>query len=192
LDIDDFEYGELAFYNRPETDTRLKRGDSHERKIVLSEAPRKAIEKYHRIRVRDDHGRHPLFSSESGRPTKQTITSWVYEATLPCNVVECPHGRRRPSCSYVPRSESSKCPSSRSPHPVRRGSITWQRNLGIPVEKVACQAATTPDVIRRYYDQLDLDEELDRRRADTENIDIERHLGPDDLDQADCQEDDMG
>lgn len=191
LDVDDFDDGELAFYNRPETDTRLKRGDSHERKIVLSEAPRKAIEEYlsvHRIRVRDDHGRHPLFASENGRPTKQTITSWVYEATLPCNVVECPHGRRRPNCSYVPRSQSSKCPSSRSPHPVRRGSITWQRNLGIPVEKVASRAATTPDVIRRYYDQPDLDEALDRRRADTEHIDIERHLAPEDLSEDECQE----
>lgn len=179
LDVEDFDGNELTFRNRPETDTRLKRGDDHERKIVLSENPRKALQAYidrHRIQVRDDHGRHPLFSSESGRPTKQTITSWCYEATLPCNAVECPHGRRRPNCSYVPRSKASKCPSSRSPHPIRRGSITWQRNLGIEVSKVASRAATTPDVIRRYYDQPDLDEALDRRRADTEDIDIELHL----------------
>jgi site-specific recombinase XerD len=192
LDVEDYDDGELTFRNRPETGTRLKRGDDHERKIVLSEKPRKALEEYiarSRIQIRDDEGREPLFSSQAGRPTKQTITSWVYEATLPCAVVECPHGRRRPSCSYVPRDQSSKCPSSRSPHPVRRGSITWQRNLGIGIEKVASRAATTPDVIRRYYDQPDLDEALDRRRADTESIDIERHLDQEDLDADEYSQD---
>lgn len=35
--------------------------------------------------------------------------------------------------------------------------------------------------IRRYYDQPDLDEDLDRRRADTGHIDIWQHLSPEDL-----------
>ena len=43
-------------------------------------------------------------------------------------------------------------------------------------------------MIRRYYDQPDLDEALDRRRADTEHIDIERHLAPEDLSEDKCQE----
>lgn len=190
LDVDDHdpEARELTFRNRPETDTRLKRGDAHERKIVLSEKPAAVIQEYiegRRNQVRDDHGRRPLFSSERSRPTKQTITSWVYEATLPCIAIECPHGRRRPNCSYVPRDQASKCPSSKSPHPVRRGSITWQRTIGIDIEKIADRAATTPDVIRRYYDQPDLDESLDRRRATTNSLDIERHHTSDDLDEDD-------
>jgi hypothetical protein len=42
--------------------------------------------------------------------------------------------------------------------------------------------------IRRYYDQPDLDEDLDRRRADTEHIDIQQHLSPEDLTEDECQE----
>lgn len=36
-----------------------------------------------------------------------------------------------------------------SAHPVRRGSITWQLNIGRSIEDVAQRAATTPGVIRR-------------------------------------------
>jgi site-specific recombinase XerD len=187
LDLGDYDDGVLTFRNRPESGTRLKRGNDHERKAVLSPEPSRVLDLYlarERIDVRDDAGRKPLFTSEVGRPTKATITSWMYVATQPCLGLECPHGRRRPVCSWVPRDKASKCPSTRGPHAIRRGSITWQRNLGISAEKVASRAATTPDVIRRYYDQPDLREDLQRRRADTEDLDIIDHLSRTDLEEG--------
>ena len=85
------------------------------------------------------------------------------------------------NCEYVPRDSASRCPSTRSPHAIRRGSITWQRNLGFDEETVASRAAATPSVIRRYYDDPDYEDELARRRDETERIDIENHLHPEDL-----------
>ncbi|WP_244605461.1 hypothetical protein [Halorhabdus rudnickae] len=72
-------------------------------------------------------------------------------------------------------------PLTRSPHPIRRGSITWQRNLGLSAETVAERAAATPSVIRRYYDDPEFGDELERRRGRTESIDVREHLHPEDL-----------
>lgn len=174
----------LSFLNRPETGTRLKRGDSHQRKVVLSETPNKILHEFvqrERHEKHDGNGRRPLFASSRGRPTKSTITNWLYQATLPCIMQECPHSRERHTCAWTAQTDASKCPSSTSPHPVRRGSITWQLNIGRSRDDVADRAATTPDVIRRYYDQPGLDEELRRRITDFDGIDICNHSDPTDL-----------
>jgi site-specific recombinase XerD len=184
LDLGDYEDGVLRFRNRPDTGTRLKRGAIHQRNVVLSETPREILDLYvarERIDKRDEYGRAPLFSSRQGRPVRSTVRGWMYEATQPCMAAECPHGKRRPNCEWVPRNNASKCPSSRPPHAIRQGSITWQRNLGFDAETVASRAATTPDVIRRYYDVPDYEDELNRRREETERIDITEHLRPGDL-----------
>ena len=186
LDLDDYEpeSGDLKFRNRPETGTRLKRGKLHERNVTLSETPQEILDLYiarERSDIRDEHGRKPLFPTRQGRPVRGTIRGWMYQATQPCMAVECPHGKRRPNCEFVPRDSASRCPSTRSPHPIRRGSITWQRNLGFDAETVASRAAATPEVIRRYYDDPDYDDELARRRKETQRIDIEDHLHPTDF-----------
>jgi site-specific recombinase XerD len=184
LDLEDYEDGVLKFRNRPETGTRLKSGNSHERNVAISEAPREALEIYiarERHAKRDDHGRKPLFTSRQGRPTLDTIRGWMYQATQACMAGECPHGKRRPNCEWVPRNHASKCPSTRGSHAIRHGSITWQRNLGFDEETVAARVAATPQVIRRYYDDPDLDDELERRRNETEDLDITQHLHPTDL-----------
>lgn len=188
LDVDDYdpEARTLAFYNRPESGTRLKRGDAHQRKVVLSETPNDVLHEYvirDRHDVHDDSGRRPLFPSARGRPTKSTITNWLYEATVPCIFRTCPHSRERHTCPWTKQTHASKCPSSTSPHPVRRGSITWQLNIGRSVQDVADRAATTPDVIRRYYDQPDLDAELRRRITEFDGIDVCQHQDPTDIDE---------
>lgn len=194
LDLDDYDPNteDLKFRNRPETDTRLKRGNTHERNVTLSEEPKKVLNLYigrEREDTRDEYGRKPLFPSQQGRPTGTTIRGWMYEATQPCMASECPHGKRRPNCEYVPRDSASRCPSTRSPHAIRRGSITWQRNLDRDIEKVAKRTAATPNVIRRYYDDPDYDDELERRRMEIECIDIEKHLHPSDLVEEENEED---
>lgn len=186
LDVDDYDPDAriLSFINRPESGTRLKRGDQHQRKVVLSEAPNAILEEYvvrERKRKHDDYGRKPLFTSNRGRPSKSSITGWLYQATVPCVYRECPHGRQRRNCEYTEQQHASKCPSSTSPHPVRRGSITWQLNIGRSIEDVADRAATTPSVIRRYYDQPDLDAELRRRITEFDGIDVCEHSDPTDI-----------
>ncbi|SEQ00586.1 tyrosine-type recombinase/integrase [Natrinema salaciae] len=186
LDVDDYdpEARTLTFLNRPKTGTRLKRGDAHQRKVVLAETPNRILEEYverDRSERHDEHGRRPLFASARGRPVKSTITNWIYQATLPCVRKSCPHGKERHKCQWTEQQDSSKCPSSTSPHPVRRGSITWQLNIGRSVQDVADRAATTPDVIRRYYDRPDLDSELRRRITDFDGIDLCKHSDPSDI-----------
>lgn len=189
LDVDDYDdkEGILKFRNRPESGTRLKEGDDHQRNVIISEEPKQMLDLYvarERFEVRDDEGRRPLFASQKGRPARSTVRGWCYEATQPCMAQECPHGTRRPACEYVPRDKASKCPSTRPTHAIRRGSITWQRNLGFSRETVAERAATTPGVIRRYYDKPEFDDELERRRHQTEHIDLIEHLHPTDLDET--------
>lgn len=188
LDVRDWdsESRTLTFRNRPETDTRLKKGDQHERKVVLAPEPSQILDEYvkqDRIQKHDKHGRSPLFTSRQGRPTKSTITNWIYQATLPCIKERCPHSKERHKCEFVTKQTiSSKCPSSSSPHPIRRGSITWQLNLGRDPPDVAERAGTTPRVLKRYYDRPDLDAALRRRVTDFDGIDITEHSDPSDID----------
>lgn len=186
LDLDDYEpeTGDLKFRSRGEKGTRLKRGKQHQRNVTLSEIPNDVLHFYvrrERPDIRDEHGRKPLFPTRQGRASRSAVRGWMYQATQPCMAVECPHGKRRPNCKFVPRDSASRCPSTRSPHAIRRGSITWQRNLGFTEETVAKRAAATPSVIRRYYDDPDYADELERRRDETERIDIQEHLHPTDL-----------
>lgn len=188
LDLDDWDPEErtLKFIDRDGRDTRLKRGQLHERKVVLSEEPAKVLEEYvarDRHDKHDDHGREPLFTSRQGRPTRTTITDWCYAATLPCIYQDCPHSREPHKCEWASKqTKASQCPSSKSAHPIRRGSITWQLNIGRSIEDVADRAGTTPGVIRRYYDQPDLDEDLRRRISHFDAIDITEHQVPSDID----------
>jgi len=188
LDVEDWdsENRKLAFLNRSERGTRLKGGDSHQRIVVLSEVPAQVVDEYlekYRMVKNDQHGREPLFSSRQGRPTKSTITNWMYAATQPCIMQKCPHSKERHSCKWTKQTKASQCPSSSSPHPIRRGSITWQLNIGRKIEDVAARAATTPGVIRRYYDRPNLDAELRRRITKFDNIDICKHGDPTDVDE---------
>lgn len=189
LDLGDWDPDDrtLTFRDRPDKGTRLKCGLKHDRKVILSKEPAQALEMYiarERYDKRDVFGRQPLFTSRQGRPAKSTITNWVYQATVPCIVEQCPHSRQRQNCEWAhQQTKASQCPSSTSPHPLRHTSITWQLNIGRSIQDVAARAGTTPGVIRRYYDQPDLDAELRRRITDFKQIDICEHQDPTDVDE---------
>lgn len=157
LDVRDFhpDDGYVDFVHRPETDTGMKNKMFGQRSVGLPAPAIVAIETYleeHRYDVTDDCNRQPLFASQQGRPAVTTVTDWMYLATQPCIHSECPHGNERVSCSYTSHGQGSKCPSSRSPHPLRSGSITWQLNRGIPPSIVAERVNASLDTIRWYYD----------------------------------------
>lgn len=157
----------VEFYHRPDEDTPLKNGYDGERHVGLPtqvcEILDNYIEKY-RHKKFDDYGRQPLFTSEVGRPHTSTIRPWMNLATVPCLHTTCPHGNERPTCDYLYHNEASKCPSSRSPHQVRTGSITWQRHRGVPPEVVAERVNSSVRVIEEHYDVPSKREEMEERR----------------------------
>jgi len=169
LDLDDFdpEDGTVTFVSRPESETRLKNGQSGERMNVLDEETVDVLRDYireHRKKRTDDFGREPLFTTKFGRPTSSTIRRTTYLLTQPCSRGGCPHGEEPETCQYREHGHESKCPSSLSPHPIRTGRITDLRNRGVRIAHVAGRVDAMPDTIRAYYDKPDLGEDLARRR----------------------------
>jgi site-specific recombinase XerD len=161
----------LHFQHRPSTDTPLKNKADGERLVGVTEAVCEALDTYiarERSDKRDDAGREPLFCGRQGRPSFSTFRAWSYQSAEPCLWTECPHGRRRERCEWTERSHASKCPSSRSPHAIRTGSVTWQLNSGLDIEQVATRVNATPSTIRRYYDAADQGEEFEQRRQQAE------------------------
>jgi hypothetical protein len=90
----------------------------------------------------------------------------MYLATQPCLHSDCPHGKERETCEWADYSLGSKCPSSRSPHQVRTGSITWQLHRGLPLKAVAERVNTSVRVLKKHYDHADRREELEERRRE--------------------------
>lgn len=175
LDLGDYDPDNRVIRFRSREPTRLKDGTKHERNVAIPEPVADALNFWierERLDKRDDEGRQPLLTTRFGRPADSTIQTWAYLATEPCIHTSCPHNKRRETCDYTEKSHASKCPSSRAPHQIRTGSITWQLNRGLSYVKVAERVAASPETIRRYYDKADLDDELARRRPDTDDLDI--------------------
>lgn len=157
----------LTFENRPETGTRLKKGINGERPVRLSTTVWDVLDHYienYRIDVHDEYGRQPLITSRDGRPTEGTIRDWTYQATLPCLHSECPHGNDPLTCQFLQYEKAGGCPSSRSPHHVRTGAITWMRNRGIPAEIVAERVNASVSTIEEHYDKEDPVDQMIKRR----------------------------
>ncbi len=173
LDLSDFHPDEQAveFRHRPQTGTPLKNKSHGERWVGLSEEVVDVIRYYiarERSDRRDEHGREPLLCGRQGRFSKTSIQAYSYQATHPCLWEACPHGKRRETCRWTQRNHASKCPSSRAPHRIRTGSITWQLNTGVPIEVVAERVNATVETIKQYYDQATARESFEQRRQSTE------------------------
>jgi site-specific recombinase XerD len=157
----------LRYHHRPAQDTPLKKQRDGERAVHLPEKACEVLDSYieeHRHEVRDEHGREPLLTSRDGRASRNAIRAWMYRATFPCLHSDCPHGKDPDTCDFRTYSAASKCPSSRSPHQVRTGAITWMRNQGMPAEVVAERANTSVSVIERHYDKPEHVEKMEERR----------------------------
>ncbi|WP_225334928.1 tyrosine-type recombinase/integrase [Halomicrobium urmianum] len=169
LDLRDYHSDErfVVFHHRPESDTPLKNDSNGERAVGLPEVVCEVLDyyiKHHREGSHDDAGRKPLFTTTQGRASENTLRVWTYLATQPCLHSPCPHGKERETCEHLHIHEASKCPSSLSPHRVRTGSITWQRDCNLPAEIVSERVNATLEVIESYYDQATERERLEKRR----------------------------
>jgi len=170
LDLDDYHREDkyLDVNHRPETDTPVKNGQGGERLVALSDSMCGLLDDYiseRRHDVTDDHGREPLLTSREGRLHKTTIQQYCYQITRPCDYGnECPHDRNIEECDAVHRDSASKCPSSVSPHAVRRGSITDRLRKDVPDKVVSDRANVSPTVIEQHYDRRSDREKMEQRR----------------------------
>ncbi|ACV47813.1 MULTISPECIES: tyrosine-type recombinase/integrase [Halomicrobium] len=167
LDLRDYHSAErfVTFHHRD--GTPLKNDSDGERAVGLPESVCEVLDYYiehYRETSHDGSGRKPLFTTTQGRSSENTLRVWTYLATQPCLFGPCPHGEERDACEYVHVHHASKCPSSLSPHRIRTGSITWQRDCGLPAEIVGERVNATLEVIEKYYDQATERQRLEQRR----------------------------
>jgi integrase len=169
LDVDDVDLdgGALRVRHRPESDTPLKNKKAGERQIAVGNYYVTVFEEYlrhHRHDVTDEYGREPFITSRNGRLSDPAIRSVVYCRTRPCMIGDCPHDKDPNSCEWMGRKSASGCPSSRSPHGLRRGGITRMLRDGVPEEVVSDRSNATTDVLEQHYDQRSERERMERRR----------------------------
>jgi site-specific recombinase XerD len=173
IDVEDLRPDDhaVAIKHRPGTGTALKNGEDGERWVYLGPRWYQILEDYltnpDRYDVEDDHGRRPLVTSEQGRPIGDTIYTWVSKATQPCEYGSCPHDRDPETCEARDRrGYYSKCPSSRSPHAIRRGAITHHLNQKTAPETVSERMDVSLEVLYEHYDARTEQEKMDVRRGD--------------------------
>lgn len=169
LDVDDFDADArcLDLVHRPESETPLKNKHAAERSIAVGEYHIEMLEAYiqnNRHEVTDDYGRRPLITSAQGRLTETPIRRVCYRWTQPCEIGKCPHDEDPRTCEYRNREEMVNCPSSRSPHGIRRGSITKHLRDGTPRDIVSDRMNVTQDVLDRHYDETTERERMELRR----------------------------
>lgn len=159
IDVTDLEPDEHAIRveHRPEEGTKLKNGDDGNRWVYLGPTWYQPVEHYLRNPDRhdrvDEYGREPLITTRNGRPTGDTIYNWVNKLTHPCRLGECPHERELESCDALGTDGyPSRCPSARSPHAIRRGSITHHLNRNTSPEVVSERCDVTLEVLYEHYD----------------------------------------
>lgn len=169
MDVDDFDPDNrcIDVKHRPDGDTPLKNKDAAERSISVSKQYCEVIQDYiehHRHSVTDDYGREPLITSERGRLTATPIRRMVNRLTQPCHVGECPHDKDPDTCEYRHYENLANCPSSRSPHTIRRGSITHHLRKGAPQVVVEGRCNVSSDVLEKHYDERTDREKMEARR----------------------------
>jgi len=171
IDIEDYRSNEyyLGLVHRPDTGTSLKNGVGGERQVNLSKSLCQTLDDYvtqNRPSVTDSEGREPLFATKHGRMATSTIRRLVYQITRPCIYgTDCPHGRDVNDCAARNHGNASKCPSSRSPHAVRRGSIMHQRAAGLRVNDISDRVDATTEVIEKHYDCRTEEQKRKQRRS---------------------------
>ena len=177
--LDEVELPFVFFQHRPDTDppTPLKNKREGERPVALDDSIADIVDDYihiNRTKRQDPSGRRPLFTTEKGqsaRISKSGVRRLIYIATQPCRFGECPHDRDPTECEAVEHGYESRCPSSRSPHPIRTGRITDLRDKDWPPEVVGERVDATPETIRLHYDLPDKIRRMQSRRKYLQNYD---------------------
>lgn len=159
----DFDESSLNLRHRPEKDyenekgTPLKNKSDGERNVNIShdlcELISAHVESPLHHDITDKFGRKPLLTTKNGRPTTETIRRDLYKLTRPCTYSNnCPEDRDPQSCEATRSNHASKCPSSHSPHPLRRYSIEKQIECGVSKELLTDRVDVSLPILNRHYD----------------------------------------
>ncbi|WP_342701724.1 tyrosine-type recombinase/integrase [Halopelagius longus] len=177
LDLEDYDSEEMSLdvRHRPETETPIKNKHNGERFIALSSETCTVLDAWiedRRPDSVDEYGRNPMLSTSQGRAHLTTIQSYIYSITRPCTYdKDCPHDREISECKAAAmRSSASTCPSSLSPHAVRRGAITHWLNSDVPEQVVSARANVSPAVLDEHYDRRTEREKMEQRRRYLDNV----------------------
>lgn len=158
----------LEVIHRPETGTPLKNGETGQRFIALSEDVCEVLDDWieqQRPAVTDEHGREALVTTPAGRAHTTTLRGDCYRYTRPCVLTrECPHGREIEECSAADYDGASECPSSVSPHALRRGGITHALSNDWPIKAVEGRANVSEKVLSMHYDSRSEEVKMEQRR----------------------------
>lgn len=159
----------VHFVHRPDTGTPLKNQEKGTRWNRISEKAAGFLEdyiEYHRPDVTDDHGREPMLATEYGRPAGNTFRTTLYRVTRPCWRGEgCPHDKDPDTCDWTHIDHASKCPSSRSPHDMRSGRVTYYRREDVPRRVVKDRLNASEDILDRHYDRRSDREQAEQRSS---------------------------
>jgi site-specific recombinase XerD len=164
----------IKLTHNPDEDTPLKNQEGGEREVNISEDTVEILSDYidaRRNKVTDDYGNKPLFSSSQGRAHRTTLRKHIVALTRPCYYSnECPHDREINGCEATAYDSASKCPSSVSPHPVRRSAITAWLDDGYSKELLSDRMDVSVEVLEEHYDARSEEQKRELRR---EMLDIE-------------------
>lgn len=177
LNVEDYvaSKNQLVVRHRPDTGTPLKNGLEAERVVNIKDEVAEVLNDYLKVKrhqVTDDNGREPLFTTRQGRLSRTALRKNFYGISRPCKITEnCPHDRRIEECdAAIRKKDASKCPSSRSPHPVRRAAITYHLNRNWPSEKISERANVSIDILDEHYDGRSEGERAGTRKQYLDNL----------------------
>jgi site-specific recombinase XerD len=171
LDRSDYNSTEqsLKVLHRPDSGTPIKNQKEGERFVALSSDVCSILDDWieeRRPSVTDKHGREPLVTTSEGRAHVSTLRGDCYRYTRPCTVSdECPHERDLDDCPALDYESASECPSSVSPHALRRGGITRALSGDWPMKAVGDRANVSERVLEKHYDQRSEQEKMEQRRG---------------------------
>lgn len=170
IDVQDYDPDDqyLALVHRPEEGTTLKNKTKSERFVALNDRICEVLDdwlEYNHSGVQDEYDRMPLFATSRARLSRSHARTLIYECTRPCVFKnECPHDREIKACEARQPGKAYKCPSSVSPHPIRRGAITHHLTEETPKPVVSDRMDVGPDVLDEHYDQRSKQDKLQQRR----------------------------
>lgn len=170
IDVDDYnpEDAYLAIRHRPRRGTTLKKNIASERLVALSPRVCQILDDWLDVnhpQESDDHERMPLFGTSQGRLSVNRGRTIAYQYTRPCIYSsDCPENRNPETCEAAPTEMAYACPAAISPHPIRRGAITYHLQSGTPEKVVSDRMDVGTDVLDKHYDQRTEEEKLHQRR----------------------------